>query len=270
MTERLAWARAHAQDVRRVAMCEPRGHAGLRGAILTEPGDTTAHAGVLFMDADDYHAGSVHGAMATAALARDYGLITTGDATLRLDTAAGVVQVTTTAGDAVRTGARVSIASVPAFVARGGLALAVAGRALRADVAYGGDFYAIVDAESAGVSIDGTRDADLQRLARAVADAIAPHRITQHPTRPELTGLRGVVFTGPAQRSPAEFRSVVVTTAGRVSRGVSGSGMAAVLAVLDAMGLPLDDGITLEGGLAAGWPSTRSRRSCPCCRRPSG
>lgn len=53
---RLSWADEHAHHLRQLVMCEPRGHAAMRGAVLMESTDDNAHAGVLFMDADGFYA----------------------------------------------------------------------------------------------------------------------------------------------------------------------------------------------------------------------
>jgi proline racemase len=125
-------------------------------------------------------------------------------------------------------------------------------RILRIDLAYGGAFYAIADSEAAGVPIDGSRDAEVRRIARALSETIERTERLIHPALPDIDGLRGVVFTAPAQHEGADFRIVAVTSNGRISRGTSGTGLAAVLAVLDAMGLPIDEqGVTLEGGVGS-------------------
>lgn len=251
MAEKLAWLEDRAQHLRRLVMCEPRGHAGMRGAVLTEPVQPEAHAGLLFMDADGFYPCSFESAMAAAAVAIECGVIgRRADESIVFDTAVGVLRVAI--DGSVRQGAGASLTACPAFVLRGGVDISALSRRLRADLAFGGAFYAIVDSEAAGVPIDGSRDAELRRTARALAEAIAPTQRLTHPLWPHIGGLRGVVFTAPAQRGGADFRMVVVTLGGRVSRGTSGTGLAAVLSVLDAMGLPLDEqGVTLEGAVGS-------------------
>lgn len=251
MAAKQAWADAHADHLRAMIMREPRGHAGMRGAVLTEAVHADAHAGVLFMDADGYHSCSFHAMMAVAALAVEHGLITAreGDP-LRFDTAAGRLRVDLARGASVRTGADVVLTGCPSFVLRGGIQVSAPARSLRADLAFGGAFYGIVDSEAAGVPIDGTRDPELHRTARQLAAAMAQTLVIAHPTDGHLAGLRGVIFTGPAQHEGADFRMVAVTANGRISRGPSATGLAAVLAVLDAMGLPIGaQGVTLEGAV---------------------
>lgn len=189
--------------------------------------------------------------MAVAALAVEFGLIgRRDDEPLVLETAVGLLRAT--CDGSVRDGARVSLTGCPAFVLRGGVELTAHGRSVRADLAYGGCLYAIVDSEAAGVPIDGAHDAELRRMARGLADAVSDTFRLADATPAYVHGLRGVVFTAPADRDSADFRIVTVTTQGRISRGASGTGLAAVLGVLGAMGLPIDDqGVTLEGGVGS-------------------
>ncbi len=249
MAEKLAWVNTNADALRRIIMCEPRGHAGMCGAVLVEGCRPDADAGVLFMDVDGYCGCSYDGAIAAAALAREYGLITSATAdTWLFDTIVGPIRLAFRRGDSVRTGAALTLTGCPAFVLHGGIEVATGSRRVRADVAFGGAFYAIVDTESAGVPIDGTRNSELRRIALALTEAVAQTRTVTHPLLDHVTGLGGVIFTAPAQQEGADFRAVSVTAHGRVSRGPSGTGLAAVLSVLDAMGLPVGgQGITLEG-----------------------
>ena len=80
--------------MRRTVLLEPRGHADLLGAVLTEPTQPGSDAGVLFMDADGFVAMSGHGVMAVATLALARTLIVPRDPSrLVLDTPAGTVRL---------------------------------------------------------------------------------------------------------------------------------------------------------------------------------
>jgi trans-L-3-hydroxyproline dehydratase len=242
MLARRAWAARHADRVRRITMLEPRGHADMQGAVLTEPERPGSHAGLLFMDGGGFRAFSGHGVMAAATIARAHGLLTLQHDADRLvfDTPAGTVRVTMMWNDAHRV-ERVAMRGVPSFVLHAGVDVAVPGRRLRADIAFGGGFFAIVDAESAGVPVDGSRLADLRRVGMEVAAAVEARMAIAHPLEPGLEGIDGTIFTAPPQAAGADLRSAVVSAAGAVDRSPSGAGTAAVMAVLDAMGL-LSDG----------------------------
>src|SRR3954451_18082481 len=80
MLAKREWVRTHADHLRRALMLEPRGHADMYGAILTEPVSPGSHAGVLFMHNEGYSTMCGHGIIAVTTMAIERGLITTGAA----------------------------------------------------------------------------------------------------------------------------------------------------------------------------------------------
>ena len=247
MAEKREWVQANADGLRRSLMLEPRGHADMCGAVLTEPASPGAHAGVLFLHNDGCAAMSGHGIIAVTTIALERGLLMTGGdgTTVVFDTPVGVVRAKAAvraepSSETIRV-ERVSFANVPAFVLFAGLAIQAAGRQLRADIAYGGALYAIVDSEAAGVAIDGAHVPELRRTAAAIRRAIeSASRTIPHLFESSPTGLDGTIFTGPAHAEGADLRNVTIFADGQLDRSPGGTGTSAVMAVLDAMGL-LDD-----------------------------
>ena len=94
MLAKREWVRQHCDGLRRALMFEPRGHAGMYGAVLTEPCHEAADAGVLFMHNEGYSTMCGHGIIAVCTIARERGLIiTAGDrTTITLDSPAGLVR----------------------------------------------------------------------------------------------------------------------------------------------------------------------------------
>ncbi len=231
-----------ADAMRRTVLLEPRGHADLLGAVLTEPTQPGSDAGVLFMDADGFVAMSGHGVMAVATLALERHLLVPRDPSrVVLDTPAGPVRVTVARRERGGVG-EVTFTNVPSFVVQPGVNVPLPGRRLRADVAFGGEFYAIVDAESAGVAVDATRTGDLRRMGIAIAASVDAALAVVHPVAPELSVLAGTVFTAPPQEPGADLRCATVRVSGAVDRSAGGTGASAIMAVLDAMGLLAEDG----------------------------
>src|SRR4051812_26128456 len=166
MLEKREWVRRHADHFRRALMLEPRGHADMYGALLTEPVTADAHAGVLFMHNEGWSTMCGHGIVAVTTMAVDRGLITAASDELRYDTPAGRVVARAHRADA-GPGARVksvSFVNVPSFVFEAGVPIQAGGRALRVDVAFGGAFYAIADSEAAGLPILPERLPELRVL----------------------------------------------------------------------------------------------------------
>jgi proline racemase len=132
---------------------------------------------------------------------------------------------------------RVAYTNVPSFVLYGGLELKVGARHLRADVAFGGAFYAIVDCEAAGLPIDAAHLPELRRAGMEIKRAIESTHTIAHPLAPRLQGIYGTIFTGPPNDPRADLRNVTIFADAQVDRSPCGTGTAAVMAVVDAMGL---------------------------------
>src|SRR5450631_1989656 len=122
MLDKREWVRTHADALRRALMLEPRGHADMYGAVLTEPVSPGAHAGVLFMHNEGYSTMCGHGVIAVTTIALERGLITANDTTIAFDTPAGTVRARATVAPAGKV-TSVAFVNVPSFVLHGGLAV---------------------------------------------------------------------------------------------------------------------------------------------------
>lgn len=136
---------------------------------------------------------------------------------------------------------RVAFQNVPSFVLHGGLTVKLASRQIRADVAFGGAFYAIVDSEAVGLPIDVAHLPELRRVGMEIKHAIEAAQTIAHPLESGLRGIYGTIFTGPPSREPADLRNVTIFADAEVDRSPCGTGTAAVMAVVDAMGLLAGD-----------------------------
>lgn len=257
MLDKRASLRRRRDRLRRALMHEPRGHAGMYGALLTEPVSPGSDAGVLFMHNEGYSSMCGHGIIAVVTIALERGLIVRADpaADIVLDTPAGPVRARphlqpTGSGGASRPARRanaarpspprverVSFANVPSFVLHGGLRVELGSRSFPVDVAFGGAFYAIVDAEAAGVPLRVERLAELRALGREIKGAVERTVDVAHPEELRLRGVYGTIFTGPPEHEGADLRNVTIFADAQVDRSPCGTGTAAVMAVLDALGL---------------------------------
>jgi proline racemase len=249
MRDKQDWVARRADQVRRALMLEPRGHRDMYGAVLTEPVLPGSDAGILFMHGGGYDPMSGHGIIAAVTIALERGLITTRVAgttgagsvpSIAFDTPAGTVRaradLTATDPLAPRVGS-VAFVDVPSFVVQGGVEVPLGGRRLRADIAFAGLFYAIVDGESAGLPLDRAHLPELRRAATAIRAALVRTLTLAHPQDARLEGLGGIIFTGPPESPGADLRSVAIFGGDCVDRSPCAGGTAAVMAVLDAMGL---------------------------------
>lgn len=244
MLERRAWARQHQDHLRRALMLEPRGHLDMYGALLTEPERADSHAGVLFMHNEGYSTMCGHGIIAVVTIALERGLITpAGDErAVVLDAPAGQIraraELTQLRGR--RRVSRVSFVNVPSFVLASSLSVRIGARTIPVDVAFGGAFYAIVDAEAAGIPVLAERLTELRDTGMAIKRAVEAQLTVAHPAEPGLAGIYGTIFTGPSTVEGADLRNVTIFAEAEVDRSPCGTGTCAVLAVLDAMGV-VDD-----------------------------
>jgi proline racemase len=241
MLERREWLRDNHDALRTTLMLEPRGHADMYGALLTEPEHSDSDAGVLFMHNEGYSTMCGHGVIAVVTIALERGLIVpkSGSGDIRLDTPAGTVTARARlvdAGGHTRVES-VSFVNVPSFILQGAVPLALDARTVHADVAFGGAFYAIVDAESAGLALIGQRLPELRRAGMRIKDAVESAIRVVHPTEPGLAGIYGTIFTGPPSRDDAHLRNVTIFADAEVDRSPCGTGTCAVMAVLAGMGL---------------------------------
>jgi proline racemase len=246
MIEKRAWVKRHADDIRRALMLEPRGHADMYGAVLTEPVTPGADAGVLFMHNEGYSTMCGHGIIAVTTIAIERGLIRPLRANeIVFDSPAGPVRARAHVEERNREGAarveRVAFDNVPSFVLAPGLQVRVGGRELRVDVAFGGAFYAIADAEAAGFPITPARLPDLRRVGMEIKHAVEAAATVVHPLDKDLNGIYGTIFTGPPEREDADLRNVTIFADAEVDRSPCGTGTCAVMAVVDAMGLMPSD-----------------------------
>jgi len=248
MLEKREWVRKNADHLRRALMLEPRGHADMYGAILTEPVSPGSHAGVLFMHNEGYSTMCGHGIIAVTTMALERGLLMPGGdgATVVYDAPAGTVRAR---AKIVRAGEpdadlrvdSVAFLNVPSFVLRGGMPVKLATRTIRADVAFGGAFYAIVDSEAVGLPIDIAHLPELRRVGMEIKYAIEAQHAIGHPLEAGLKDIYGTIFTGPPNDRQADLRNVTIFADAEVDRSPCGTGTAAVMAVVDAMGLLADD-----------------------------
>lgn len=243
MLRKQQWLVRHADHLRRSLMLEPRGHADMCGALFTSPVSLGAHAGVLFMHAAGYTPICGHGVIAAVTIAVERQLIfdraglDAAGPTITLDTTVGTVQARARMGGDHRRVDTVSFTNVPSFVCGAGQVVKLGTREFRVDLAFGGAFYAMVDTEAIGLPLDAGAIPELRRVASEIREGLHGSPSIAHPVHAGLSGLDGVIFTGPPRTPAAHLRSLTVFADAAIDRSPCGTGTSAVMAVLDAMGL---------------------------------
>ncbi|MGW1182728.1 proline racemase family protein, partial [Streptomyces drozdowiczii] len=162
MAERRAHFVAHRDAVRTLLMYEPRGHAAMSGAVLQPPTRPDADFGVLFMEVSGCLPMCGHGTIGVATVLVETGMVAVTEpvTTVRLDTPAGLVTVDVRVEDGAA--ASVTLTNVPAFSAGLDLTAKVPGFGdVPYDLAYGGNFYAMVRLADLGLPFDRSRKDEL-------------------------------------------------------------------------------------------------------------
>ena len=234
---RRRYARQHLDLLRTALMWEPRGHADMYGCIVTPPVSAGADIGVLFLHNEGYSTMCGHGIIGIAKVVLDTGLLpmTTPETTIKIDTPAGLV----TAHARIEEGQVTSVRfhNVPSFVLALDQVVDVPGLGnVRYDLAFGGAFYAFVQAHDAGVTCNPKDFRPLIEKGIAIKQAVMTSRSIPHPFEPDLSFLYGTIFIGPPQSSGAHSRNVCIFAEGEVDRCPTGTGVSARLAIHHARG----------------------------------
>jgi proline racemase len=228
MLERKLHFEAETDDLRLLLMREPRGHAAMSGAILQPPTRPDADWGVLFIEVSGCLPMCGHGTIGVATVLVETGMVPVREpeTVVRLDVPAGLVEARVAVeGGRARS---VTIRNVPAFLH----ARDVEADGVRCDIAFGGNFYAIVDAREAGVTVDPAHSAALiERGLRIMAAVPEP----VHPGDPRIRGCRHVIFYEPG-RDGADARAATAIHPGWLDRSPCGTGTSARMAQLHARG----------------------------------
>jgi proline racemase len=236
MAERRLHFLAHMDELRLLLMREPRGHGAMSGAILQPPTRPDADWGVLFVEVSGCLPMCGHGTIGVATVLVETGMVavTEPETVVRLDTPAGLVE----ARVAVRDGRAesVTLRNVPAFLhAREGTVAVPGLGEVTYDVAFGGNFYALLPAASVGLAVDPARSDELIRAGLAIMAAIDAADRPVHPADPRIAGCRHVVLHARGADG-ADGRAATAIHPGWLDRSPCGTGTSARMAALHARG----------------------------------
>lgn len=237
MAEKMAYAAANVAWAPRLLLREPRGHKDLFGAVLTPPCDPAADAGVLFMDNVGYEPMCGHGVIGVVTSLLETGALPAREPMTEvvLDTPAGLVR----AYAAVQGGRVLSVSfeNVPAFVYRQNVAVAVPGvGSLTVDIAFGGNFFALVDARQISLPLTPGNADRLAELGMRILAAANRSVTIQHPELPHIDRIIDMRFYVTPGSHGADSRNVVVLGDHMVDRSPCGTGTCAELALRRARG----------------------------------
>lgn len=237
MFERRAYFMEHMDDLRTLLMYEPRGHSAMSGAILQPSTRDDADWGVLFIEVSGCLPMCGHGTIGVATVLVETGMVEVVEPVtkVRLDTPAGlvIVDVAVANGKALH----VTLTNVPSFSYALDQIVDVPGYGkIEYDIAYGGNFYAIIPVERVGLAIAPENGAQLLAAGLAISNAINEQNRPVHPENSEIAVCHHVDFIASGNEGPLHWRNAMAIHPGWFDRSPCGTGTSARLAQMVARG----------------------------------
>ena len=247
--EKRRFAKEKFDELRRFLMLEPRGHADMYGCILTEPERKDSDLGVIFLHNEGYSTMCGHGIIALVTVGLEQQLFEIDDPhrEIRIDTPAGLVRATAH-WNGNRVGS-VSFLNVPSFVLHDQIDVVMDELGtINVTIAFGGAFYAYVDASQLQMKLDAESFGTIVRHAKAIKKAVMQQIDINHPdANQDINFLYGVIFIGPAHNPSNHSRNVCVFADGEVDRSPTGTGVSGRAAILfDRNEIDIGQSITIE------------------------
>ncbi len=236
MSERRADFQRRFDWIRRGLMFEPRGHDMMSGGFVMPPIDPAHDASILFIETSGCLPMCGHGTIGMVTFAIEHGLLRPGvPGTLTVEVPAGLLSIDyATEGEKVTS---VTVRNVPSYLARSSIEIEVPelGR-LELDVAYGGNFYAIIEPQAGYAGLDALGAQALLRLSPQVRERVCEVYEPVHPLDPTIRGVSHVMWTDRALDPGAQGRNAVFYGDRALDRSPCGTGTSARMAQLAARG----------------------------------
>ncbi|MEV0386122.1 proline racemase family protein [Nonomuraea sp. NPDC050643] len=236
MAERRVYFRDNLDHVRTLLMTEPRGHSAMSGAILQPPTRPDADFGVLFIEVSGLLPMCGHGTIGVATVLVETGMVEVVEpvTTVRLEVPAGLVEVDVAVEDGMAMS--VTLRNVPSYSDRLDAAVTVPGFGrIPYDLAYGGNFYAIVDLDHYGLPFDRKAKDEIIAAGLATMEAINAAGEPVHREDDRIRGCHHVYFAAPGSDAH-HSRHAMAIHPGWFDRSPCGTGTSARMAQLHARG----------------------------------
>jgi len=221
----------------RTGLCfEPRGHDMMSGGFLYPPTREDADCGILFIETSGCLPMCGHGTIGMVTFGLEHGLITPrAPGKLRIEVPAGIIDI-----DYAMPGEKVEwvrIRNVPAYLATTGQSIDVPGFGrLSIDVAYGGNYYAIIEPQGAYEGLDQLGASRIVELSRVIRSMVQNVYEPVHPLEPTIRGVSHVLWADRPKGEGADGRNAVFYGERAIDRSPCGTGTSARLAHLVATG----------------------------------
>ena len=232
--EKRQYVTKHLDHLRQLLMFEPRGHADMYGALITEPCTKEADFGILFMHNEGYSSMCGHGIIAVVSVAIETRAIDmpSPNQVIGIDAPAGFISAYAHLNSDNKL--VVSFDNVPSFVEALDQVVNVEGFGeVNYDLSYGGAYYGYVDADALGLDCTPENQQALIDAGRAIKKAVMASYTIKHPLETDLSFLYGIIFYSTKTDNPSSHsRHVCVFADGEVDRSPTGTGVSARIALL--------------------------------------
>lgn len=232
MSEKMLYMKKEYDWIRKLLMNEPRGHDVMSGALLTDPCHPEADIGVIYIETGGYLPMCGHDTIGVCTALVESGLIPVQDpiTSLKLDTPAGLVEVDIFVENGKAK--EVSFCNIPAFLLKS-ISVDIEGFGqVGVDIAYGGNFYGIIDAKSVGLELTPDNASHIIEKAINIRNTINEKFEIVHPQHSFIRGLTHIEFFTEPTHEKADVKNTVVVPPGGIDRSPCGTGTSAKLAVL--------------------------------------
>jgi proline racemase len=236
--EKWMWARENLEDLRTMLMFEPRGGSHYSGSIVTAPSTPGADFGIIFIEVSGFLPMCGHGTIATATVLVETGMVEAKEpyTDLTFDTPAGLIKARVAVEDGVVKD--VTIQNIPSFVIKQDLVVDVPKLGqVKLDIAYGGNFYAIVQAEPLGLELAPECYREVIDTGSLIREAIYEQVQIEHPENPAINRCSHVRFIASPRDPRAVTRNTVLYSAEGIDRSPCGTGTSAEMAYRYARGM---------------------------------
>jgi proline racemase len=247
MLDKMVHLRDHADKLRQRLLREPRGYPAMCANVILPPTRPDADAGFVIMEQVEYPAMSGTNTICVVTVLLETGMLPMVEPVteLTLEAPAGLIRVRADCRDGKVTA--VTFRNVPAFAAHLDAMVEVPTLGtVTVDVAWGGMWYAIADAERFGLRLTPDEGRDIVRITELVKAAAREQLPVVHPLQPEFAGISIGQLSGPPHASGSDRRNVVTvstreldwdrpaTWTGVIDRSPCGTGTCAKMATLHA------------------------------------
>ena len=232
MSEKMLHMQKEYDWIRKLLMNEPRGHDVMSGALLTDPCHPEADIGVIYIETGGYLPMCGHDTIGVCTALVEAGLIPVQEpvTSIKLDTPAGLVEVEIKVENGKAK--EVSFCNVPAFLLKS-VSVDVEGIGIvDVDIAYGGNFYGIIDAQSVGLELTPENASKIIEIGIKIRNTINEKTDIVHPQYPFIRGLTHIEFFTEPTHEEADVKNTVIVPPGGIDRSPCGTGTSAKLSVL--------------------------------------